>query len=88
MKADTGATLQELVVATWSEILQVEVDPYDSFVDLGGTAIDAVLFGTRLSGRLGVAVPLSSVFENPTVVEFTTALAALVAKADEPAWAA
>lgn len=88
MKADAGTALEELVVATWSEILQVEVDPYVSFVNLGGTAVDAVLFGVRLSGKLGIKVPLSIIFGNPTVAAFTPALAALVAKAHEPAWAA
>ena len=87
MKADMGTTLQELAVATWSEILQIEVDPHDNFADLGGTAIDAVLFSARLSGRLGVTVPLSTVFGNPTVAQFVPALAAaLAANADELAW--
>jgi acyl carrier protein len=78
MKA-TVTTLQELVAATWSEILQVEVGPYDTFSDLGGTAVDAVLIGDRLSDRFGVKLPLKTVFTNKTVAEFTLALGSILA---------
>lgn len=83
MKADTVSTLQELVAGTWSEILKVDVHPQDNLFNLGATALDAILAGAQLSAKLGVTLPLFTVFDNPSVAEFVPALASLIATTEE-----
>src|SRR4051794_33577085 len=70
------------VLRIWRGVLNVEVDPYANFFDLGGTALGAVLVVSRVSTQYGVELPLSSVFDYPTAAEFAAALAVHVDNAD------
>ena len=57
------------------------VGVHDNFFDLGGNSLQATQVVSRLRENLRVDVPLSAVFENPTVAD----LAAVVADRAEPA---
>jgi acyl carrier protein len=70
------------VLRVWRGVLNVEVDSRANFFDLGGTALEAVLVVSRVSTQFGVELPLSSVFDYPTVAEFAAALAVHVDSAD------
>ena len=74
--------MTERVVRIWCDVLEHEVSVDDDFSDLGGTALDAVLIASRASAEFGVELPLSVVFDYPTVREFTGALVEQLASAD------
>jgi acyl carrier protein len=69
---------EEEVAAAWREELGVErVSVDDDFFALGGHSLRAVRVLARIAEALGVRLPVSAVFEEPTV----RALAARVAAA-------
>jgi hypothetical protein len=73
-ETDRSSTMIEHVVGIWRTIFAYDVNPYDDFFDLGGTAADAVLTSARASRQFGVELPLSTVFEYPTAHEFAAVL--------------
>ena len=59
--------VEELVAALWRELLAVEtVARDDNFFTLGGHSLLATQFISRLREQLAIAVPLMSLFEDPT----------------------
>jgi hypothetical protein len=66
--------LIEQVIQLWRAVLRYDVDPYDDFFSLGGTAADAVLVTAQASRQFGVELPLSTVFDYPTAGEFAAVL--------------
>lgn len=66
---------ERLVASVWGEVLSQEVlGVDDDFFALGGHSLAAAQIAARLSDVLGVAVPLSAVFEAPTVAELAAHL--------------
>lgn len=62
------AALLDTLTLLWSEILGREViGPDTSFFDLGGDSLLATQLVSRLRTRLGLDLPISAVFEAPTV---------------------
>lgn len=62
----------------WRSVLGIErVDTLDSFFDLGGHSLKAMLVTSRINAALGIELPLSAIFEQPTI----HGLAALVEQA-------
>lgn len=62
------AALLDTLTLLWSEILGHEVIGHDtSFFDLGGDSLLATQLVSRLRTRLGLDLPISAVFETPTV---------------------
>lgn len=67
----------EAVRAIWCEVLGVDtIEPGDGFFALGGHSLLAIRVISRIRDRLGVEVPLPSLFTHPTLGE----LAALAAE--------
>jgi amino acid adenylation domain-containing protein len=61
----------------WSEVLGVErIGAQDSFFDLGGHSLRAVQVITRVRDTLGVELPLSALFDAPTVAALAERVAA------------
>ncbi|HKV09578.1 MAG TPA: amino acid adenylation domain-containing protein, partial [Thermoanaerobaculia bacterium] len=66
---------EELVAGIWSEVLGVDrIGARDSFFDLGGHSLLATRVTSRLRRALGLDVPLKTLFEAPTVADFSAAL--------------
>ncbi|MGH9760028.1 MAG: non-ribosomal peptide synthetase, partial [Blastocatellia bacterium] len=67
----------EAALATiWKDILgEKRLDVGDNFFDVGGHSILANQVVSRVHSEFGVRLPLLSVFESPTLVEFTVAIA-------------
>ncbi len=60
--------LERRVARIWREVLQVEkVGIYDNFFDLGGHSLLTVQLGDRLQSELERAIPLTNLFQYPTV---------------------
>lgn len=66
---------EEVVAGIWSLLLKREyVAPDDDFFALGGHSLLAMQMIARAARVLGCAVPLRTIFESPTLREFTRAV--------------
>ncbi len=70
------ATATEHIVASvWAEVLGLdEVGVHDDFFDLGGHSLLATQVVARLQDALGWTVPLTAIFETPTVASLAASL--------------
>lgn len=77
-EAPAGQVEEELA-RTWQEILQLDqVGRHDHFFELGGHSLMVARLLARIRERHGVSLPLSRVYQTPTVA----ALAALIVEAE------
>jgi acyl carrier protein len=59
--------MEELVVSTWREILGRErISVTDGFFTLGGNSLSAMRVAVRLGERVGVTIPVRTLFEHTT----------------------
>ncbi|MDF0734272.1 non-ribosomal peptide synthetase [Pseudomonas entomophila] len=73
--------LQARIAAVWRELLKVEsVAPDDHFLLLGGNSIAATQVTARLADELGVDLTLRTLFEAPTLADYSAAVAAVLAE--------
>ncbi|MCI0485175.1 MAG: amino acid adenylation domain-containing protein [Blastocatellia bacterium] len=69
------SAVEEVLAEIWSKVLGVErVGVYDSFFDLGGHSLLATQIISRVRDYFQVEVPLSAVFESPTVAGLALAV--------------
>jgi acyl carrier protein len=60
------------MAALWGEVLGCPPpEPHEDFFDLGGQSIIAARLVRAVRQTFGVRVPLHSVFDHPTVADFT-----------------
>ncbi len=72
--------LEEALADAWADALELDrVGVDDDFLDLGGHSLAATRLLFRLTGRLGVELPLSNLFETPTVAAQARAILDLLA---------
>ena len=77
--------LEEIVAASWSQVLGVEqVGVQDDFFALGGHSLRAMQVISRLRTLVQVEVPLRSFFETPTVSQLAETIAQLQAQNTAP----
>jgi thioesterase domain-containing protein/acyl carrier protein len=75
--------LEKMLTAIWSELLEVKaVGVNDNFFELGGHSLLAVRLFAQIEKRLGKRLPLSILFQAPTVAQ----LAAVIQRDWTPAW--
>ncbi|MEU1394771.1 amino acid adenylation domain-containing protein [Micromonospora zamorensis] len=66
---------QEIVAELWSELLGIRpIGALDNLFELGGHSLLATQFVVRLRARLGVALPLETIFATPTVAGIAATL--------------
>ncbi|KAG0195808.1 hypothetical protein BGX28_000579, partial [Mortierella sp. GBA30] len=71
--------IENALAAIWSKLLHVErVGRHDSFFALGGHSLLAVRLVNRVS-NLGAHIPLSSLFDSPTLMAFATVVSESIA---------
>ncbi|HEX8104869.1 MAG TPA: amino acid adenylation domain-containing protein [Solirubrobacteraceae bacterium] len=79
--------LEPEVVAAFAEVLDIaDVDPHADFFELGGDSLLATRLIGRVSERLGVEVPLPTLFEAPTPAGLALSVAVLQASAAGARW--
>ncbi|MGZ3689564.1 MAG: beta-ketoacyl synthase N-terminal-like domain-containing protein, partial [Bdellovibrionota bacterium] len=60
-----------IVEEIWKEILRrTEIDRDRTFMDLGGTSLSGAQLVARVSKRLGISIPVTKLFEHPTLRQF------------------
>jgi len=75
--------LEKVLTAIWSELLEVKaINVNDNFFELGGHSLLAVRLFAQIEKKLGKRLPLSILFQAPTVAQ----LAAVIQKDWTPAW--
>ena len=74
-----GKTEVELA-AIWADLLKVDqVGRHDNFFAVGGHSLSAMQVVARLRSALDIEVPVSCLFQNPTLQSFTEAIQGLTA---------
>ena len=67
--------IAEHVARVWSEVLGVDAaEPDADFFALGGHSLLAIRLMSRIHERLHCEIPLTALFEHPTLAEFTAAV--------------
>jgi amino acid adenylation domain-containing protein len=74
--------LEKMLTATWAELLGMPVGINDNFFEVGGHSLLAVRLFAQIEKRLGKRLPLSILFQAPTI----TQLAAVIQKDWTPKW--
>lgn len=78
------AELMDKLLGLWGEVLGVSVvEPDANFFDLGGDSLLATQLVSRLRARFGIDLPISALFETPTVRGLAKLLALAPASAQE-----
>ncbi|MGW8814633.1 amino acid adenylation domain-containing protein [Gordonia terrae] len=68
--------LEGVVAQIFADVLGVrEVSVHDGFFELGGSSLSATKVAYRVEQHIGRRVPMSALFENPTVADFVAAVA-------------
>jgi amino acid adenylation domain-containing protein len=65
---------ERVLVAMWSDVLNVNVGATDNFFDLGGNSLSAMRVIARARDAFGDDIPLEAIFNHPTVSEFAEAV--------------
>ena len=65
--------IEEKLADIWKELLELdEVGIHDNFFDLGGHSLLAIRLISAIRKETGAEVPISEVFEHPTIAELAT----------------
>jgi acyl carrier protein len=74
--------VEEVVAGIWADVLKVErASVHDNFFELGGHSLLVAQVTSRLRDAFSVQIPLTRLFETPTICGLATAVLEL---ADEP----
>jgi acyl carrier protein len=68
---------EEVLTAIWAEVLGIELGIYDNFFEIGGHSLLATQVISRVRNAFSVELPLSSLFETPTVAGLAVAITSL-----------
>ncbi|HXM54382.1 MAG TPA: amino acid adenylation domain-containing protein, partial [Candidatus Dormibacteraeota bacterium] len=75
---DLRGETEERIAGVWREVLGVErVGRHDSFFDLGGHSLLSARIAVRVGQAFGIKVPLTVLFDHPTVAGLATVVRSL-----------
>jgi hypothetical protein len=70
-----GTPLEEMLVGIWEEVLgRQKVGVFDNFFEVGGHSLLATRVVARVNNRLGIELPVRSIFETPLVAELAVTI--------------
>ncbi|MFE6049793.1 SDR family NAD(P)-dependent oxidoreductase [Kitasatospora sp. NPDC056446] len=69
-----GGGIADRIGGLWTEILGTEAGPDDDFFESGGDSLAAVQLVDRIRGELAVELPISALFDHPTLSELVAAV--------------
>ncbi|HSO38087.1 MAG TPA: amino acid adenylation domain-containing protein [Labilithrix sp.] len=73
------------IAAIWKEVLGTGgLKRRDNFFDVGGHSLNATQVAARLRDTFGVAIPVRTIFEAPTIAELAERVVEAVVKASSP----
>jgi acyl transferase domain-containing protein len=76
--------LEERLAAVWQDLFGIEpIGRGDSFLELGGHSLLAIQMVTQIRAALEVDLPVTALFESPTVAELATSIRRARGEADE-----
>ncbi|AGT10174.1 type I polyketide synthase [Paracoccus aminophilus] len=75
--------LEAEIAAIWSELLGIaQIGAADSFFDLGGHSLIAVRMFAQVKKAMGIDLPISTLFEAPTIAQLAALIAPRIAPRD------
>jgi amino acid adenylation domain-containing protein len=70
-----GTPLEEVLVGIWEEVLgRQKIGVFDNFFEVGGHSLLATRVVARVNNRLGVELPVRSIFETPMIAELAVTI--------------
>ena len=77
--------IEKKLAALWQEILNVqEVGLHDNFFELGGDSLSAAVMAANCAVRVGVELPMGSLFEAPTIAGLAAVVERLSGECVDP----
>lgn len=74
---------QQIIKAIWSELLNTDqITSQDNFFELGGYSLLAMSLSIKLSTTFGIQVPIATIYEYPSIAEFSIWLNSQKARQD------
>jgi acyl carrier protein len=79
---------EEALAAIWADVLEIDrAGVHDNFFELGGHSLLAMMISSRVRESMGMELPLSLIFQSPTVAQLAAELDAPGRRAGAPAFA-
>ena len=73
--------VEQMLAQIWSEVLQIpEVGVDHNFIHIGGNSLTAIRLISRINHRFHLDLPLSTIFESPTIARFGELIDRTIAK--------
>lgn len=71
--------IEEMLAGIWQEVLSLDkISVEDKFLDLGGHSLTAIRLSARISETLELEIPLTVVFDHPTIAAQATYIESLL----------
>ncbi|HZI20310.1 MAG TPA: amino acid adenylation domain-containing protein [Pyrinomonadaceae bacterium] len=70
-----GTPLEEMLVGVWEEVLgRRKIGVFDNFFEVGGHSLLATRVVARVNARLGIDLPVRTIFEAPMIAELAVSI--------------
>jgi Phosphopantetheine attachment site len=77
--------IEEVLAGIWSEVLKVDrVGRRDNFFELSGQSLQAMSVLEKVTERLGVQMPLVTIFQHPTICQLAQLTQAMLSENSVP----
>jgi enterobactin synthetase component F len=82
---EPATAIEKSLAALWQQVLNVEeVGLHDNFFELGGDSLSAASMVANCAARVGVELPMGSVFQAPTIADLAGVVERLTGESTDP----